>query len=135
LRSPHPYARIVSIDLAAAWKIDGVDAIITAADVPGTPTYGLISQDQPVFAADVVRYVGEPVAASISPTARPDNSAPRPPARRRSRSETIEPKPCRDFRLRPGLQRLTSRQMKTVSVLVGLVLSLAFVAVAADKPP
>jgi CO/xanthine dehydrogenase Mo-binding subunit len=63
LRSPHPYARIVSIDLAAAWKIDGVDAIITAADVPGTPTYGLISQDQPVFAADVVRYVGEPVAA------------------------------------------------------------------------
>jgi xanthine dehydrogenase D subunit len=63
LRSPHPYARIVSIDLAAAWKIDGVDAIITADDVPGTPTYGLISQDQPVFAADVVRYVGEPVAA------------------------------------------------------------------------
>ena len=26
-------------------------------------TYGLISQDQPVFASDVVRYVGEPVAA------------------------------------------------------------------------
>ena len=26
-------------------------------------TYGLISSDQPVFAVDVVRYVGEPVAA------------------------------------------------------------------------
>lgn len=63
LRSPHPSARIVSIDLSAAFKIAGVEAIITAADVPGQTTYGLISQDQPVFAGDVVRYVGEPVAA------------------------------------------------------------------------
>ena len=63
LRSPHPHARIVSIDLSAAWKIDGVQAIVTAEDVPGQLTYGLISQDQPVFASDVVRYVGEPVAA------------------------------------------------------------------------
>ncbi|MGB0112712.1 MAG: xanthine dehydrogenase subunit D [Ilumatobacteraceae bacterium] len=63
LRSPHPHARIVSIDLSAAWKIDGVEAVITAEDVPGQMTYGLIAQDQPVFASDVVRYVGEPVAA------------------------------------------------------------------------
>lgn len=63
LRSPHPHARIVSIDLSVAWKIPGVEAIITASDVPGAPTYGLIAQDQPVFASDVVRYVGEPVAA------------------------------------------------------------------------
>ena len=63
LRSPHPYARIVSIDLSAAWKISGVEAIITADDVPGSMFYGLISQDQPVFASDVVRYVGEPIAA------------------------------------------------------------------------
>jgi CO/xanthine dehydrogenase Mo-binding subunit len=63
LRSPHPYARIVRIDVSKAWKIDGVEAVITADDVPGKPTYGLISSDQPVFASDVVRYVGEPVAA------------------------------------------------------------------------
>ena len=63
LRSPHPYARIVSIDVTGAWAIDGVEAIITAADVPGAATYGLISQDQPVFASEVVRYVGEPLAA------------------------------------------------------------------------
>ena len=63
LRSPHPYARIVSIDLSAAWRINGVEAIITAADVPGKLTYGLISQDQPVFASEFVRFVGEPVAA------------------------------------------------------------------------
>ena len=63
LRSPHPSARIRSIDMSAAWKISGVEAIITADDVPGQLTYGLIASDQPVFAPDVVRYVGEPVAA------------------------------------------------------------------------
>ncbi len=63
LRSPHPHARIVSIDLSKAWKVTGVEAIITAADVPGQLTYGLISEDQPVFAFDVVRYMGEPIAA------------------------------------------------------------------------
>jgi xanthine dehydrogenase D subunit len=65
LRSPHPYARIVSIDVTAAWAIPGVETIITAEDVPGKPTYGLIMQDQPVFATvgDFVRYAGEPLAA------------------------------------------------------------------------
>ncbi len=63
LRSPHPYARIVSIDVTPAWKISGVEAVVTAEDVPGVATYGLISQDQQVFASDTVRYVGEPVAA------------------------------------------------------------------------
>ena len=28
LRSPHPYASIVRIDLAAAWKIDGVETVM-----------------------------------------------------------------------------------------------------------
>jgi xanthine dehydrogenase D subunit len=63
LRSPHPYARIARLDVSPAWQIDGVAAVITAADVPGKPTYGLICSDQPVFADHVVRYVGEPIAA------------------------------------------------------------------------
>lgn len=63
LRSPHPYARIRSIDITGAWKIDGVTTVITAADVPGKATYGLINSDQPVFASSYVRYVGEAVAA------------------------------------------------------------------------
>ena len=63
LRSPHPYARIVSIDVSEAWRIPGVSSVITAADVPGLPTYGLISSDQPVFASEFVRFEGEPVAA------------------------------------------------------------------------
>ena len=63
LRSPHPFARIISIDFSAAYKIAGVEAIITAQDVPGKKTYGLIASDQPVFASEIVRYVGEPIAA------------------------------------------------------------------------
>lgn len=63
LRSTQPHARIRSIDVSAAWKIDGVAAVVTAEDVPGKATYGLISKDQPVFAGDVVRYIGEPIAA------------------------------------------------------------------------
>ena len=61
LRSPHAYARIVSIDVTPAWKIAGVEAILTHEDVPGKPTYGLITADQPVLANDFVRYMGEPI--------------------------------------------------------------------------
>ncbi|MFN5651765.1 MAG: molybdopterin cofactor-binding domain-containing protein, partial [Actinomycetes bacterium] len=63
LRSPHPYARIISIDTSAALLVPGVSAVLTADDVPGQLTYGLISEDQPVFARGFVRYMGEPVAA------------------------------------------------------------------------
>lgn len=63
LRSPHPHARIVGIDVSAAWRIPGVEAVITASDVSGSANYGLISHDQPVFAASVVRFEGEPLAA------------------------------------------------------------------------
>ena len=63
LRSPHPHARILEIDISEALKINGVSCVLLADDVPGTPNYGLISCDQPVFAKDVVRYMGEPIAA------------------------------------------------------------------------
>ena len=62
LRSPHPHARIVSIDTAAAVTAPGVCAVLTHADVPGKKTFGLDVQDQPVLATDVVRYAGEAVA-------------------------------------------------------------------------
>jgi xanthine dehydrogenase D subunit len=63
LRSPHPHARIAAIDVGPALALPGVACVVTADDVPGAATYGLISADQPVFARDVVRYVGEAVAA------------------------------------------------------------------------
>nr|WP_131785179.1 xanthine dehydrogenase subunit D [Protofrankia symbiont of Coriaria ruscifolia] len=70
LRSPHPRARIRRVETSAARRLPGVAAVVTAADVPGMATYGLIVADQPVFAADVVRYQGEPVAAVAAVDAR-----------------------------------------------------------------
>jgi xanthine dehydrogenase D subunit len=62
VRSPHPYARIVSIDAMDAKTMPGVHAVLTHEDVPGRKVYGLEIPDQPVLAMDVVRYWGEAVA-------------------------------------------------------------------------
>ena len=63
LRSPYAHARIVSIDTSAAAAMDGVESIITCADVPGVDGFGVFVNDQPIMARDKVRYVGEAVAA------------------------------------------------------------------------
>ena len=64
LRSPHPHARIRSIDISAALATEGVAAVATGADLDGLdPYYGTFIRDQPVLAIDTVRHVGEPVAA------------------------------------------------------------------------
>lgn len=63
LRSPHASARIRSIDTGPALEVPGVLAVVTAEDLPGSRYYGLEHRDQPVFAWEVVRYAGEPIAA------------------------------------------------------------------------
>ena len=63
LRSPYAHARIVSIDTSAAETIEGVEGVITSADVPGEDGFGVFVHDQPVMARGKVRYVGEAVAA------------------------------------------------------------------------
>ncbi len=68
LRSPHASARIRVLDVSAARRAPGVAAVLTAADVPGRPTFGLEFCDQPVLADDVVRYEGEPVALVAAAT-------------------------------------------------------------------
>ncbi|HKW58900.1 MAG TPA: xanthine dehydrogenase subunit D [Candidatus Dormibacteraeota bacterium] len=61
-RSPHPHARIMSIDTAEARAMPGVRAVVTHEDVPGEKLYGLEIADQPVLAFDFVNYWGEAVA-------------------------------------------------------------------------
>ncbi|WP_212764902.1 xanthine dehydrogenase family protein molybdopterin-binding subunit [Streptomyces sp. I05A-00742] len=63
LRSPHPHARIVSIDTGTAAAMPGVHAVVTHADVPGDAAHGRVVADRPVFASDLVRHHGEPIAA------------------------------------------------------------------------
>ncbi|MGW2399767.1 xanthine dehydrogenase family protein molybdopterin-binding subunit [Kitasatospora sp. NPDC001664] len=67
LRSPHPHARIVSVDTSAALAVPGVHAVVTAADLPAAAVEGLTDRrgvaDRPVLADGLVRHHGEPVAA------------------------------------------------------------------------
>lgn len=67
LRSPHPHAKILNIDVSKAQKMPGVKAILTGKDTIGikhgfveTPRY---PPDQNILAQSKVRHVGEEVAA------------------------------------------------------------------------
>ena len=62
LRSPHPHARIVSLDIGPALSTPGVHAVLTYDDVPGRKLYGLEHPDQPVLCDGTARFHGEPVA-------------------------------------------------------------------------
>src|SRR6516165_5857766 len=74
LRSGVAHGHIRSIDAAAALKIAGVHAVITAQDIPGPPVIPMRLQplpefkpfEQPVIAAGKVRYVGEPMAVVLA---------------------------------------------------------------------
>lgn len=72
LRSPHPHARIVRIDIARALDLPGVYDVITGADLAGVvqpqPVIWRVMADQHfsnhlALAVDRVRYVGQHVAA------------------------------------------------------------------------
>ncbi|MFC7063771.1 xanthine dehydrogenase subunit D [Halobacillus seohaensis] len=67
-RSSYPHARIVSINIEAAQKLPGVQAVITYKDVPGLNAFGIVTPDQPVLCEDTVRYVGDAVAAVAADT-------------------------------------------------------------------
>lgn len=61
-RSPYPHARIRSIDPSEVLRVPGVVAVITGREMPVRRFGGLV-KDETVLALDVVRYVGQPVAA------------------------------------------------------------------------
>ena len=61
-RSPHPFAKILSINTYKARKLAGVKAVITAQTVAQCP-YGVYVADELPLADKYVRYFGESVAA------------------------------------------------------------------------
>ena len=62
LRSPHPHASIVKLDVNRARALPGVAAVVTAEDVAAN-SLGASVKHRPLLAAGVVRCFGEPVAA------------------------------------------------------------------------
>ncbi|NMC12472.1 MAG: xanthine dehydrogenase family protein, partial [Chloroflexi bacterium] len=73
LFAERPHARVISIDIQEALRIDGVKTVLTAKDVP-LNEYGLQKNDQPVLCgpgstkkgADIVRFVGDQVAIVVA---------------------------------------------------------------------
>lgn len=64
LRAGVPHATVTRLDVEAARAHPGVHAVLTAEDVPGEPTHGLIYRDWPhlIGVGEKVRYVGDAVA-------------------------------------------------------------------------
>ncbi|MBS2034737.1 selenium-dependent xanthine dehydrogenase [bacterium] len=62
--SPHPRAKVLSIDTSVAEAMPGVVRVATYRDVPGNRYYGLLFADWPGLVAEgeEVRYVGDVVA-------------------------------------------------------------------------
>jgi carbon-monoxide dehydrogenase large subunit len=77
LRSPIAHGRLRGLDATGAGAIPGVRAVITAAEIGAVPTIplrllplpGTEGFQQPVIAADRVRYVGEPIAVVLADSA------------------------------------------------------------------
>jgi 4-hydroxybenzoyl-CoA reductase alpha subunit len=63
LRSPHPHARVRSVDVGRAAARSGVLATLVGSELP--IPFGIlpVSQDEHALALDKVRFVGDPVAA------------------------------------------------------------------------
>jgi len=73
-RSPVPAGHVVSIDSSEAERVPGVLAVASTLQVPEHPT-GLAIWDQPLFAWDAIRYIGEPIAAVVAESAAAVNEA------------------------------------------------------------
>ncbi|MGC1777622.1 MAG: xanthine dehydrogenase family protein molybdopterin-binding subunit [Xanthobacteraceae bacterium] len=81
VRSPHAFARIVSIDPSAAKSMSGVVAVLTAADMdgigniarhpplPGRNGSKLVVTQRPALAKERVLHIGEAVAVVVAETA------------------------------------------------------------------
>ena len=81
VRSPHAFARIVNIDVAAAQSAHGVLGVLTAKDMEGVGSLGrhpplggrggkgLIVPHRPALAAERVMHIGEPVAMIVAESA------------------------------------------------------------------
>ncbi len=64
--SPIAHGRLLALDTEAARSSSGVCGVFTAVDVPGDNEIGAIVEDEPLFAADEVHHVGQPIAFVVA---------------------------------------------------------------------
>ena len=70
LRSTVPHGVLEALDVEAARALPGVHAVLTAADIPGANSHGIIMKDEPVCVpiGGKVRRVGDPLALVAAET-------------------------------------------------------------------
>jgi xanthine dehydrogenase large subunit len=66
--SPVAHGKVISLDVAAAESVEGVVKVITYDTVPGSKLVGALKLDEPLFAHDVVMYIGHPLAMVMAET-------------------------------------------------------------------
>ncbi len=66
LLARRPHAHVLAIRADRARALPGVHAVLTADDVPGERTFGIVIRNQPVLASDRVRYFGDGVALVVA---------------------------------------------------------------------
>lgn len=66
--SPHSHARVLNVDTAPAYRVPGVQIVITARDIPGQNIHGVLAKDQPVLCDKRVKYIGDAVAVVFADT-------------------------------------------------------------------
>jgi CO/xanthine dehydrogenase Mo-binding subunit len=62
LRAKYPHARILRVDTSKALLADGVEAVLTAQDIPGEKVIGIVVKNQAILASDKTRYLGDGIA-------------------------------------------------------------------------
>ena len=70
LRAGIPHGRVTKLDISQAKSLPGVQAVLTAEDIPGRVNHGLIIQDWPALigVGETARYVGDAIAIVAADT-------------------------------------------------------------------
>ena len=70
LRAGIPHGRVKKLDISKAKALPGVQAVLTAEDIPGRLNHGLIIQDWPALigVGETARYVGDAIAIVAADT-------------------------------------------------------------------
>ncbi len=68
--SPSAHGKIKSLDISEALSVEGVKAIFTSKDILGENQIGGIIQDEELLAAEIVKFIGEPIAIVVAVNAR-----------------------------------------------------------------
>lgn len=66
--SPVPYGRLLGIDSSKAESDPDFVAFFSAKDIPGENQVGVILEDQPLMANEIVRYIGDSVGILVATT-------------------------------------------------------------------